>query len=116
MDPINLILLIALPALLTASALFSGSETALFSLTAHQRSRMAGSSRPGAAAATTLLSETRALLVTLLVGNMVINVLYFTLSTLLIDRWLDSGATGATGAAGMAVATPMKASWAHTPF
>ena len=105
MDPITLILLIALPLLLAASALFSGSETALFSLSAHQRSLLAQSDRAGALAAAKLLVETRALLVTLLVGNMVINVLYFTLSTVLMERWLESGNISATGAAGIALAT-----------
>lgn len=105
MDPITLILLIALPVLLVGSALFSGSETALFSLSAHQRSLLAQSKRSGAHAASKLLVETRALLVTLLISNMVINVLYFTLSTLLMDRWLDSGSIGGTGAAAIALAT-----------
>lgn len=105
MDPITLILLLALPMLLVGSALFSGSETALFSLSAHQRSLLAKSNRTGPLAASKLLIETRALLVTLLIGNMVINVLYFTLSTLLMDRWLDSGSIGGPGAAGIALAT-----------
>lgn len=105
MDPISLILLIALPVLLIGSAVFSGSETALFSLSAHQRSLLSESAKPGARAATQLLSETRALLVTLLIGNMVINVLYFTLSTVLMDRWLADGSIGATGAALIAAAT-----------
>lgn len=105
MDPITLILLIALPTLLIGSGLFSGSETALFSLSAHQRALLGKSSKAGAYAAAQLLSETRALLVTLLISNMVINVLYFTLSTLLIDRWLQSGAINATAAAGVALIT-----------
>lgn len=105
MDPITLILLIALPVLLLGSALFSGSETALFSLSAHQRSLLSDSKRAGALAAATLLVETRALLVTLLVGNMVINVLYFTLSTVLMDRLLQSDAIAATGAAAIALGT-----------
>lgn len=105
MDPITLILLIALPLLLIGSALFSGSETALFSLSAHQRVMLEKSKKTGALAAAQLLSETRALLVTLLIGNMVINVLYFTLSTLLMDLWLEDGTINATGAACIAVAT-----------
>ena len=105
MDPINLILLIALPVLLIGSALFSGSETALFSLSAHQRTMLTKSPRAGAHAAAQLLTETRALLVTLLIGNMVINVLYFTLSTLLMDRLLDSDTINATTAVGIAVGT-----------
>ncbi len=105
MDPITLILLIALPTLLLGSALFSGSETALFSLSAHQRSLLSQSKRAGALAAATLLVETRALLVTLLVSNMVINVLYFTLSTVLMDRLLDAGSIATTGAAAIALGT-----------
>lgn len=105
MDPITLILLIALPALLMGSALFSGSETALFTLSAHQRSLLSQSNRAGALAAATLLVETRALLVTLLVGNMVINVLYFTLSTLLMERLLNAGSIATTGAAAIALGT-----------
>lgn len=105
MDPITLILLIALPVLLVGSALFSGSETALFSLSAHQRSLLTKSKRAGAHAASTLLVETRSLLVTLLIGNMVINVLYFTLSTVLMDRLLGSEAIAATGAAAIALGT-----------
>jgi putative hemolysin len=105
LDPITLILLIALPTLLMGSALFSGSETALFSLSAHQRSLLSQSKRAGALAAATLLVETRALLVTLLVSNMVINVLYFTLSTVLMDHLLGQDAIGATGAAMIALGT-----------
>lgn len=99
------ILLIALPVLLIGSALFSGSETALFSLSAHQRSLLTQSKKAGAHAAAQLLSETRALLVTLLIGNMIVNVLYFTLSTLLIDLWLKDGTINATAAAGIALVT-----------
>lgn len=105
MDPIDLILLIALPTLLIGSALFSGSETALFSLSAHQQATLAKSGRAGAAAAVTLLRDTRALLVTLLIGNMVINVLYFTLSTLLMDRLLAAEAINSGGAAAIALTT-----------
>ena len=105
MDLITLILLIALPLLLLGSALFSGSETALFSLSAHQRSLLTKSDRAGANAASALLVETRALLVTLLIGNMVINVLYFTLSTVLMDHLLANESIAATGAAAIAVST-----------
>lgn len=105
MDPISLILLLALPTLLVGSALFSGSETALFSLTAHQRSLLSQSTKAGPLAAAKLVVETRALLVTLLVGNMVINVLYFTLSTVFMDRLLQNEAIGAAGATAIALGT-----------
>ncbi len=96
-----------MPVLLLGSALFSGSETALFSLSAHQRALMSESHRAGALAAATLLVETRALLVTLLVSNMVINVLYFTLSTVMMERLLADGSIAATGAAMIALSTLM---------
>lgn len=95
----------ALPLLLVGSALFSGSETALFSLSAHQRSQLTQSDRVGANAASKLLIETRALLVTLLIGNMIINVLYFTLSTVLIDHLIDKESIRTSGAAAIAMGT-----------
>lgn len=107
MDAVSLILLLALPVLVICSGLFSGSETALFSLTPHQRARLAKTQSLPAQAATRLLSQTRALLVTLLISNMLINVLYFTLSTLLLDRWLERGTIGGGLAVGGAMATLM---------
>jgi len=105
MDGFSLILLLTLPVLVICSGLFSGSETALFSLTPHQRVRLAKTKTLAAQSATQLLSQTRALLVTLLIGNMLVNVLYFTLSTLLLDRWLERGTIGGGLAAGGAFTT-----------
>ena len=105
MDPVLLILLIALPLLLVASGLFSGSETALFSLEPHERARLSRSGSAPAAALTRLLHETTPLLVTLLISNMVINVLYFTLSTVVLERWRSDGTIGAGGAGAGALAT-----------
>ncbi|MFI4862020.1 MAG: hemolysin family protein [Phycisphaerales bacterium JB063] len=102
-DLISLILLIALPVLLVASAVFSGSETALFSLTPHEQARMKRDGSAASSAVIQLLRETAPLLVTLLISNMVINVLYFTLSTVLLERWSRSGAVGPGGAAGLAL-------------
>ncbi|XAM00131.1 DUF21 domain-containing protein [Phycisphaeraceae bacterium D3-23] len=104
MDLVTLILLIALPLLLVASAVFSGSETALFSLTAHEQTRMKREPTAASSAVLQLLRETAPLLVTLLISNMVVNVLYFTLSTVLLDRWSQSGALSTGGAAGLALA------------
>ncbi len=103
MDPLSLILLIALPLLLVASATFSGSETALFSLTPHEQARLRRSDSAAAAAVIGLLRETAPLLITLLISNMVINVLYFTLSTVLLERWRESGTISAGTTAGLAV-------------
>jgi len=75
-----------MPLLLLASAFFSGSETALFSLSSHQRLRLSRDKHLASQAAATLLAETRSLLLTLLMGNMVINVLFFAVSTLVLFR------------------------------
>lgn len=72
--------------LLGASAFFSGCETALFSLTAHQRLRITREESIIGQALRDLLAHTRGLLITLLMGNMTINVLYFVTSTLLLIR------------------------------
>ncbi len=82
----DLVLLTLLPGFLLASAFFSGSETALFSVTAHDR--LALTRRRGMAghAIGVLLAETRDLLITLMLGNMVANVLFFVVSTVLLIR------------------------------
>ncbi|MEM9882828.1 MAG: hemolysin family protein [Planctomycetota bacterium] len=87
-----LLMLLLLAGLLVASGFFSGSETALFSLTRHQRARLARSPGVAGRATLTLLSETRGLLITLLMGNMTINVLYFVVSSVLLIRLGESGA------------------------
>lgn len=82
----DLVLLLCLPALLVLSGFFSGSETALFSLSRHQRLRMSRSTHVGAAQVATLLNETRGVLITLLLANMTINVLFFVITTVLLLR------------------------------
>lgn len=82
----DIVLLALIPALLLASAFFSGSETALFSLSAHQRLTFARRRSMASHAAGTLLAETRDLLITLMLGNMVANVLFFVVSTVLLIR------------------------------
>jgi len=105
MEPDTLILLIALPVLLVASGAFSGSETALFSLKPHERVQLARAGSAPGIAVTRLLQETTPLLVTLLISNMVVNVLYFTLSTMLLGQLSAAGKVGPAGAAGLAMAT-----------
>lgn len=80
----SLVMLAVLPILLVASAFFSGSETALFSLTRHQRARLTRSQTIPDQLLTTLLSETRSLLITLLLSNMTVNVLIFVISSVLL--------------------------------
>ncbi len=60
--------------LLLLSAFFSGSETALFSLSRTQARRMRRGT-PGERAATRLLAEPQHLLSTLLIGNLLVNIL-----------------------------------------
>ncbi len=98
------LMLLCLPLLLIASGFFSGSETALFSLTRHQRAQLKVSGTFAGSVVTTLLAETRSLLITLLLGNMVINVLYFVISTKLLLHAREQELLGpvALGAASLA--------------
>lgn len=86
-DPFVILSLIVVPALLGASAFFSGCETALFSLSESQRLEIAKHRDKSIItnALYSLLSETRALLITLLLGNMVVNVSYFIISEVTIS-------------------------------
>ena len=83
-----------MPVLLATSAFFIGAETALFGLSARQRLDM-DQRRAGYGAALTLLQKPRMLLITLLLGNMLANVLYFVVGSVL--AW--SQPWGAPGAA-----------------
>ncbi|MHB1155765.1 MAG: hemolysin family protein [Phycisphaerales bacterium] len=74
----------ALPLLLIASAFFSGCETALFSLTTHQRTRLARSNSVNGRMVGQLLADPQMLLITLLLGNATVNVLYFVISSVLL--------------------------------
>ncbi len=78
----DLPLLIMLPALLVSSGFFSGSETALFSLSAADRTWLSRRGMIGGLL-DTLLLDTQMLLITLMFGNMLTNVLYFVISSAL---------------------------------
>lgn len=86
-------LLLILPFALVLSAAFSGSETALFGLRAHERNDLVEQSDPMSRAAAALLANPRMLLITLLLGNMTVNVVYFVVSSVLLLR-VDSTAAG----------------------
>lgn len=77
--------------LLVGSGLLSGSETAIFSLQPAERRRL----RDGSRVADRLLVDPTRLLVTLLLGNLVVNVAYFSVSAGLV---LEQGSTGASAA------------------
>lgn len=95
MDATLLLILIALPLLVVASAFCSSSETALFSLTYHDRARLTKERPRAASAVAYLLARPRELLVTLIFLNTLVNTLYFVLTALLVGEvhgaWAKAG-------------------------
>ena len=86
MSAADLPLLLTLPFLLVASAFFSGSETALFGLRQQEFALLSRRGGLSAVSTQSLLRNRRHLLITLLLGNMVINVLYFVITSVLVLR------------------------------
>lgn len=78
--------LLLLLLLLCISGIFSGSETVLFSLSRHDRARMKKSGNRLEALAASLVDNPRSLLTTLLIGNMLCNIIIFVISTMLLAR------------------------------
>jgi len=93
---------VGLVVFLALSAFFSGSETALFSL---RRSRVEELARGEAGrrgrAVAQLLSRPHDLLVTILFGNLVVNVLFFGLAALVAFRLGDRGERGLAAGVGI---------------
>ncbi len=89
---IIIIKIILLLVLLGMSAFFSGSETAFFSLSRFDIQRMNAKNLPGASRATSLLHNPSRLLVTILVGNTLVNV---SATTLMTGTLLDIVGAGA---------------------
>jgi putative hemolysin len=86
--------------LLAASAFFSGAETAFFNLTRRQIKQIEGSESRVFSLLAGLLKKPGPLLDCLLLGSMTANVLYFTLSSVLVFRVKESwGVTAATAIA-----------------
>ncbi len=84
---IGLLLLI----LLGMSAFFSGSETALFSLSRETIARFAISDSRTLRLAAGLLGRPRRLLITILFGNLVVNISFYAIASLATWRLADSG-------------------------
>jgi CBS domain containing-hemolysin-like protein len=80
------LLLLLLP-LVAGSALCSGLETALFSLTHSDRVRLGKASPSAAGAVATLLAQPRRLLVSVLLVNTCVNAAYFVISSALTRRF-----------------------------
>lgn len=88
-------LFVLLAVLLVLSGCFSSTETALFGLTHSQRLSLRRRRSIASRAVDSLLSDQRMLLITILFGNMLVNVLYFVVSSVLLIRaqspiWLQA--------------------------
>lgn len=93
----NILALILLGFLLVLSALFSGSETVLFSLTKHDRTRMKKSGNRLEVLAASLLENPRSLITTLMIGNQGCNILFFVISTVLLTGGASAAAADEGG-------------------
>ncbi|WP_193308571.1 CNNM domain-containing protein [Halorubrum halophilum] len=85
--------------LLALSAFFSSAETAIFSLSAEWFDQQIGSDDPRASVLKELHDDPHRLLVTLLVGNNVVNVAISSILTVLVASYLPSGAAVAVATA-----------------
>ncbi len=88
MDPIIILELILFTLLLMLSGFFSGSETALFSLNRTQLERMTLENHPRVGLIKRLLNEPRRLIVTILIGNELVNVSASVISASLVIHFL----------------------------
>jgi len=90
MEPVSLVTLVLVCLLL--SAFFSGSETALLRIARHDVDEEVKAARgPAALAVRNLLSHTSRLLVTLLLGNNLVNILAASAASALAIHWLGDG-------------------------
>ena len=96
----ELAMLGTMPLLLVGSGLFSGSETAFFGMSEAERLSLRHHRGLAGRASLALLGDRRMLLITLMLGNMTMNALYFVMGSVLIMR---STAT-ALGDAGLGLA------------
>jgi putative hemolysin len=87
--------------LLSLSAFFSGSETALFSLSKIQVERLRQGTGKGSTIVARLLDTPRRLLITILVGNMFVNVASASLVASLAITLLGNKGAGAAVAVGV---------------
>ena len=90
-------------ALLLLSAFFSGSESALFSLSASTVARFSEGRSPRQRAVARLLAKPQHLLVSILLGNLLVNLFATSRTTELLVRSLGEGAGSWTAWLGMTV-------------
>ncbi|MBF0359311.1 MAG: HlyC/CorC family transporter [Magnetococcales bacterium] len=89
MDPVIILELVLFVGLLALSGFFSGSETALFSLNQTQLEEMEHDKNPHSSLVKSLLKEPRRLIVTILIGNELVNVSASVISATLILQLMD---------------------------
>ena len=90
MDYIVALELLVFVLLLALSGFFSSSETAMFSLSQHQREQMRREDNPKIDLIERLLSEPRRLIVTILIGNEFVNVAASVISAAIVIRFLGA--------------------------
>ena len=90
MPGVEIILASLMPVCLLASAVFSSSETAFFSLTQADRLRLRKSSPSAYAAAMRLLASPRSLLIAVLIGNVTVNSAYYVLAATVGKAWFKT--------------------------
>jgi len=78
--------------LIMGSGFFSSSEIALFSLPTHQVDAMVEEGKRGAAVVKSLKEDPHRLLVTILVGNNMVNITMSSISTTIVGIYFDAGA------------------------
>ncbi|MCA9751633.1 MAG: DUF21 domain-containing protein, partial [Gemmatimonadetes bacterium] len=88
------ILALVLLVLLVLSGLFSGAETALFSIPALRLREMAGSERGVERAVASAMARPRRVLVTILIGNLIVNILASALASAAVIRLTGSAGWG----------------------
>lgn len=78
--------LIAMGLLLCCSACFSGTETAMFSLSRKQLADLRGKNSAASRIITSFMEDPSAFLVTVLFGNLMVNTLFFCISAAILSR------------------------------
>ena len=88
--------LLILAVLLSLSAFFSGSEAAIFSLSKIEKRRLNSRHPKTSKVISSLLDHPRRTLITILIGNMVVNTMATTLVTTIAVHWLGPSGIGWT--------------------
>ncbi len=82
---------VAIVGLIVLSGFFSSSEIAMFSLAGHQVETLVEQNKPGAETIKTLKSDPHRLLITILVGNNIVNIAMSSIATGLFGLYLSRG-------------------------